>query len=144
MAWNNGFPMTYGYPQNNPQIYGQQNFQPQQPQMITPPTIRAEIIQIEDEAAAERYPLAAGVSQMFITRAEDKIIVKTMGQSGALPLKVYEERPPAPPAPVFDPGEYVRKDELEKLVSEAVVAQMRQKETTIAQPIKRTVKKEEA
>jgi hypothetical protein len=140
MAWNNGFPASYQQmmPQNYP--YGQQPFQqPQQP-MITPPTIRAEIVQIEDEAAVHRYPLAAGVSQMFITRAEDKIIIKTMGQTGAMPLRVYEERPPAPPAPVFDPGEYVRKDELKALVSEAIEAQMKQKETPAA---KRTARKDE-
>lgn len=133
MAYYNGFPATYQQmyptPYQQPQVpvyapqgaYQGQNLQPaqisganQQPaQMLTPPTIRAEIVQIEDEAAADKYPLGAGQSQMFITRAEDKIIVKTMGANGPMPLDVYEKRPPAPPEPVFDPGEYVRKDELE-------------------------------
>ena len=137
MAYYNGFPATYpgayqtAYPAPQIPVYGQQmpnpgfqsgtfqngNTQPmqqaqQQPTpMMTPPTIRAEIIQIEDEAAVDRFPLAAGASQMFITRAEDEIIIKTMGQDGALPLVIYDKRPPAPPAPVFDPGEFVRKDE---------------------------------
>ena len=87
---------------------------------MTPPTILAEIIQIEDEAAVDRFPLAAGASQMFITRAEDKIIIKTMGQDGALPLVIYEKRPPAPPAPKFDPAEYIRRDEADKLIMERV------------------------
>lgn len=126
MAWNNGFPATYGqtfpqgYPMTQPNPYAQQmaqtgfqqpTAQQQQAPMMTPPTIRAEIIQIEDEAAVDRFPLAAGASQMFMTRAEDKIIIKTMGQDGALPLVIYDKRPPAPPAPKFDPGEFVRKDE---------------------------------
>lgn len=133
--FNNGYPATYPqmYPQfqpiYQPQYQSQQMGQMQQAQMpganqqaqtMTPPTIRAEIIQIDDEAAVDRFPLAAGTSQMFITRAEDKIIIKTMGQSGPMPLDVYEKRPPAPPAPVFDPTEYVRKDEMETLIKEMI------------------------
>lgn len=153
MAWNNGFPATYNqmYPQYTGgaqmPVFGQQmpnngymggafqngSTQPvpgtqmsqanQTAPMMTPPTIRAEIIQIEDEAAVDRFPLAAGASQMFMTKAEDKIIIKTMGQDGALPLVIYDKRPPAPPAPKFDPSEYVRRDEVETLVSAALAAQ---------------------
>lgn len=111
MAFNNGFPVTY--PQYYPYQQPTQQAQTIQ-QNLTPPTIHADIIQIDDESAVERYPLAAGVSQMFITKAEDKIIIKTMGQSGALPLKVFDERPPEPPKPEFDPCLYVTRDELEK------------------------------
>lgn len=152
MAWNNGFPATYqqtfpqGYPMTQNAAYAQQMAQaayqqpsmtppmqqmPQQqaPQMMTPPTIRAEIIQIEDEAAVDRFPLAAGASQMFMTRAEDKIIIKTMGQDGALPLVIYDKRPPAPPAPKFDPREFVRKDEFnERLNAILDVLEANQKE----------------
>jgi hypothetical protein len=150
MAYYNGFPATYnqmypqGYPGAQMPMYGQQmpnngymggtfqngNTQPvpgaqmsganQAAPMMTPPTIRAEIIQLEDEAAVDRFPLAAGASQMFMTRAEDKIIIKTMGQDGALPLVIYDKRPPAPPAPKFDPAEYVRRDEADKLIMERV------------------------
>jgi len=150
MAYYNGFPATYnqmypqGYPGQQMPMYGQQmpnngymggafqngNTQTvpgtQMPQanqsapMMTLPTIRAEIIQIEDEAAVDRFPLAAGASQMFMTRAEDKIIIKTMGQDGALPLVIYDKRPPAPPEPKFDPAEYVRRDEADKLIMERV------------------------
>jgi hypothetical protein len=143
MAWNNGYPVTYAQAYQYPgtaqmPMYGQQMAQPgfQQPvpgtqmsqanqpsPVMTPPTIRAEIIQIEDEAAVNRFPVAGGASQMFMTRAEDKIIIKTMGQDGPLPLIVYEKRPPAPPAPKFDPSEYVRRDEVETLVSAALAAQ---------------------
>lgn len=143
MAWNNGYPVTYAQAFQYPGVaqmpmYGQQMAQPgfQQPvpgtqmsqanqpsPVMTPPTIRAEIIQIEDEAAVDRFPVAGGASQMFMTRAEDKIIIKTMGQDGPLPLVVYEKLPPAPPAPKFDPSEYVRRDEVETLVSAALAAQ---------------------
>lgn len=141
--FNNGYPATYPqvYPQFQP-VYQPQYQSPQmgqmqptqmsganqQAQMMTPPTIRAEIIQIDDEAAVDRFPLAAGASQMFITKAEDKIIIKSMGQSGPLPLDVFEKRPPAPPAPKFDPSEYVRKDEMEKLIKDMIANRQKKQE----------------
>ena len=149
MAWNNGFPVTYnqmypqGYPGQQMPMYGQQmpnngymggTFQngntqsvqqpQQQPaQMMTPPTIRAEIIQVDDdgwENYVDRFPVAGGASQMFMTRSEGKIIIKSAGQTGTLPLTIYDKRPPEPPAPAFDPAEYVRRDEADKLIMERV------------------------
>ena len=174
MAWNNGFPATYpqmyptyqgatqqpaygqqmpamGYPQGGqilqqPQAGAQMSQAPQQPQMLTPPTIRAEIIQLADETwenAVDRFPLAAGASQMFMTKSEDKVIIKSMGQDGPLPLIIYDKRPPEPPAPKFDPALFVRKDELETLVSAAMAAQMHEKDAGAAQVApKRAAKKE--
>lgn len=164
MAWNNGYPVTYGqmYPQGYPMAqqaaYGQQPMvgtqmslpaqqqmsptqmsgtnQAAQP-MMTPPTIRAEIIQLADdtwENTVDRFPLGQGASQMFITKSEDKVIIKTMGQDGPLPLIIYDKRPPEPPAPKFDPDQFVRKDELEKLIKETLTANV---------PPRRAAKKEE-
>lgn len=105
------------------------------PQMMTPPTIHAEIIQIDDESAVERWPVNAGASQMFITKAEDKIIIKTMGPNGPMPLDVFDKRPPAPPEPPFDPSAYVTWDKLDERVAAIVAA---------SQSAKRAAKKEEA
>lgn len=172
MAYYNGFPATYpgayqtAYPAPQMPVYGQQmanpgfqsgsfqngNTQPmqqvpqQQAPMMTPPTIRAEIIQIEDEAAVDRFPLAAGASQMFMTRSEDKIIIKTMGQDGSLPLVIYDKRPPAPPAPVFDPGEYVRKDEFNERLNailDAMEANQKEQPIQAAQNAPRRAAKKE-
>jgi len=97
MAWNqqNYFPATYQpiYPQ----------FQPQMPQqMMTPPTIRAEIVQVDNEDQAAAYPVAAGASQMMIARDDSAIFVKTANANGAT-LEVFIKRPPAPkePEPVY-------------------------------------------
>ena len=168
MAYYNGFPATYNqmYPQGFPgqqmPMYGQQmpnngymggtfqngNTQPvqqsqQQPApMMTPPTIRAEIIQVDDEGwedYVDRFPVNAGTSQMFMTRSETKVIIKTMGQTGPLPLTIFDKRPPAPPAPVFNPGEYVRIDELDERVA-AILAAKEQGQTQ--RPVKRTKKEE--
>lgn len=161
MAWNNGFPATYqqtfpqGYPMTQNAAYAQQMAQAgfQQPSaqqqpapMMTPPTIRAEIIQIDDdgwENYVDRFPVAGGASQMFMTRSEGKIIIKTMGQTGPLPLTVFDKRPPAPPAPTFDPEQYVRKDELEILVRSTLAAQQSEQTTRTAPVAARRASKKE-
>ena len=38
--------------------------------------------------------------------------------------KVYEERPPAPPKPAFNPAEYLRKDEFDDRVNAIVTSQV--------------------
>lgn len=123
--YNNGFPATYQPQMPFPQypMYQQPTQQQPMPQM-TPPTIRAEIVQVDDEAAARAYPVGAGASQMMIAKDESAIFIKSATQNGQT-LDVFLKRPPEPPAPVFDPSEYVRRDELEKLVRAALAAQKR-------------------
>lgn len=158
MAWNNGFPATYGqtfpqgYPMNQPNPYAQQMAQTgfqqptaqQQPaQMMTPPTIRAEIVQVDDEKAASNFPVGAGASQMMIARDESAIFIKSAMANGQTTLDVFEKRPPAPPAPTFDPDQYVRKDELEMLVSAALAAQQSEQATRTASVAARRASKKE-
>jgi len=126
-------PAYYRHNQQFQQPYPTQGQTVQQPsQPLTPPTIHAEIVQVDGEADVERWPVNAGASQMFITRDETQIIVKTMGANGPLPLDVYVKRPPAPVAPPFNPAEYVRRDELPELIA------------AVAATPKRTPKKEVA
>lgn len=109
-------------------VFGQaqpaaQNAQPQSaPQRppLTPPTIRAEIVQVENLGAIDRYPMGAGTSQMFMTRDEKNIVVRSMYANGQHTDDIYDRRPPEPPAPTINPAEYVRKDELSALISEAM------------------------
>ena len=150
MAWNNGFPATYTpiyqpygqqtqfYPQMPQQNMSPTSMSGTNPQMLTPPTIRAEIVQVEDEKAASEFPVGAGASQMMIAKDDSAIFIKSALQNGQTTLDVFEKRPPAPPAPAFDPGEYVRKDELETLVSAALAAQ-----TAAHAAPRRVAKKEE-
>ena len=175
MAYYNGFPATYpgayqtAYPAPQMPVYGQQMPNPgfqnasypnasaqpvQQPQqqpaqMMTPPTIRAEIIQIDDdgwEDYVDHFPVAGGASQMFMTRSEGKIIIKSTGQTGPLPLIIYDKRPPAPPAPVFDPGEFVRKDEFNERLNailDALEANQKEEPAQTAQNAPRRAAKKE-
>lgn len=169
MAWNNGFPATYqqtfpqGYPMTQNAAYAQQVAQAafQQPNMtqqmpgtqmspanqpapmMTPPTIRAEIVQVEDEKAASNFPVGAGASQMMIARDESAIFIKSAMANGQTTLDVFEKRPPAPPAPAFDPEQYVRKDELEMLVSAALASQQSEQAARTAPVAARRASKKE-
>lgn len=113
--------------------YGQKAQQETQ-QGLTPPTIRAEIVQVESMEAIDRFPMSAGTSQMFMTKDERNIVIRSMYANGQHSDKIFDERPPAPPAPTLNPSDYVRKDELQALIAEAMQNNTR----------KTTVKKEEA
>lgn len=94
--------------QNMPQA--QQNGQGQS---MTPPTIRADIIQIGVPEEVDRYQQQSGTSQMFITRDESCIIIREQGQSG-YSLTHYDRRQPEPVARAMDPSMYVTWDKLEE------------------------------
>ena len=100
----------------------QQTQQPAQQQRLTPPTIHADIIQIGTLDEINQYPIAPGASQMFITKDEQTIAVRSMYANNQHSDDIYDKRPPAPPAPTLNPADYVRKDELESLISEALQA----------------------
>ena len=112
MIFNNGFPVTYQPINYNLQPY--QQIQTQQQQQMTPPTIRAEIIQVENEEAANAYPVGAGSSQMMIAKDDSAIFVKSALPNGQSNLDVFVKRPKTPSKPSFDPDIYVTRDELEK------------------------------
>lgn len=116
MIFNNGYPASYqpfgyGYQQYQQPM---QNQQPQQQQMMTPPTIRAEIVQVDSEESASNYPVGPGSSQMMIAKDDSAIFVKTAMANGQSSLDVFVKRPRTPPKPAFDPDRYVTREELEK------------------------------
>lgn len=98
--------------------YFPQSYQPMY-QMMTPPTIRAEIVQVENEEAAANYPVNNGASQMMIARDDSAIFVKSVSQNGTR-LDVFVKRPPAPQKPPFDPSAYVRRDEIAGIINDAL------------------------
>lgn len=128
MAMYNPFPVGYQPYQmpyyNQPQQMSPQPQQAQQP-MMTPPTIRAEIVQVDDEQAAANYPVAVGTPQMMITKDDKYIFVKTAYANGQYQLDAFEKRPPRPKEPPVDMSAYVTRDELEKRLSGITEAQRR-------------------
>ena len=86
------------------------------------PTISMQMKQVDSLDAINRLPLAAGTTGAYMTKDEKNIVFRTMYANGEHSDRIYDERPPAPPAPKFDPAEYVRKDEMEQLVKDALAA----------------------
>lgn len=127
MAYNNNFPVGYQpaqiyYPQQfQPQMPMQgQNPQPQAPQQpLTPPTIHADIIQVDNEQVAESHPLSAGSSQMMIAKDDSAIFIKTMYPNGQYKLDVYTRRPESSRSSgPKDSDLYVTREEFEKRIKE--------------------------
>lgn len=106
---------AFGQPQTQPQQGGQQLRQ-----TMTPPTIRAEIVQVDKIDAIDSFPMGAGTTQMFMTRDDKNIIIRSMFANGQHSDDIYDRRPPAPPAPAINPNDYVRRDELGSLLAEAI------------------------
>lgn len=115
--YNPGFPVGY-QPYPMPYFNQPQPTQPQQAQQpMTPPTIRAEIVQVDDEQSAMNYPVAVGTPQMMITKDDKCICVKTAYANGQYQLDVYEKRPPKPREAPLDMSAYITRDEFEKRLS---------------------------
>ena len=109
-------------------VHAQQS-QPVNPaQQSMTPVIRTEMQQIKSIADIESVPIGAGETRMFMTQDEKNIVIRSMYANGQHSDRIYDERPPEPPAPKFDPAEYVRKDELEKLISDAFAAHKKKAE----------------
>lgn len=88
------------------------------------PTIRTEIKQVDSIDAISRTPPAPGTTGAYMTKDEQTIIFRTMYANGEYKDRIYDQRPPAPPAPKFDPALYVRKDEIPSLVDAALAVRI--------------------
>lgn len=126
MAYNNGFPMSYqqfyqpqyqspyvGFQSGNSQSQMQQ--QAQAPQMMTPPTIHAEIVQIADRNEAVNFPVGAGQAQMMITRDDSTIFVKSAFANGQSSLAEYVKKEPEPQKTQAD---FITREEFERRLAE--------------------------
>lgn len=111
MAYNPAmyFPQTYA-----PQYQIQQPVQ--QPRVI-------EVVPVDTVEEGAKIQVQVGGSVLAYARDDSFILVKSVGMNGENAINIYDKRPPAPPAPQFDPSVYVRKDEIESLVAAAVAAQ---------------------
>ena len=106
----------------NQQAPGTQMSSANQPDMT--PTIRTEIKQVDSIDAISRTPPAPGTTGAYMTKDETAIIFRSMYANGEYKDRIYDMRPPEPPAPKFDPSVYVRKDEIASLVDEALAVRI--------------------
>lgn len=93
-----------------------------QPAQDMTPTIRTDIKQVDSIEAISKVPPAPGTTGAYMTKDESMIVFRSMYANGEYSDRIYDERPPAPPAPKFDPAEYVRRDEIQALVKDALTA----------------------
>ena len=130
MAYNNFFPSNYPqyYPYQQPQYQQPQ----QQTQMMTPPTIRAEIVQIGSKAEAINFPVGAGQTQMMITKDDSAIYIKTAFANGQATLDEYVKKAPEPDKPMAD---YITREEFEQRLSELVATKKKKSEVSNEQPV---------
>ena len=128
MAQFNPFPVGY-------QPYNMYQYQPQQVQQPAAQTKYVEAIPVDTIEEADNCPMAAGTSAVFFAKDDSFVAVKTLNINGNKTFDVFDKRPPAPRAPLFNPEDYVRKDEIDGLIAAAVAA---------TQPSKQTGKKSEA
>lgn len=109
-------------------VPGHQNMQPaqmsgaNQPAQDLTPTIRTEIKQVDSIEAISKCPPAPGTTGAYMTKDDKIIVFRSMYANGEYTDKIYDERPPAPPAPTFNPAEYVRRDEAEKFIKDTIAA----------------------
>ena len=111
---NNPYQQYNAYQQPQAQIQ-----QPQQTaQQLTPPTIHADIVQIDDVSAADKFPVGAGQSQMLMTRDDSAIIIKSVLANGQYTLTVYERQTKKPQKPEINLSDYITREEFERRITE--------------------------
>lgn len=108
------YPATYQNPymyyQPTTQAVMQQQVQ-QQPQQNMMPVIQTSIIQVNDVDDVDKYQIANGQSQMFISKDDSRIYIKSATANGTA-VEVYAKQPaPKPP-------EYVTVDQLKAMFKE--------------------------
>ena len=123
-----GYPYGY-YPQQYvPGMNGYQMPGVQQPvppgtvqpnPQMTKPTVHADIVQIENEAAGENEPVDAGTSQMMITKDETVIGIKSVLANGEITMDIFRKQPKAekPAEP-----EYITREEFEQRIAAMIRA----------------------
>lgn len=118
MAYNNGFPMSYQqyYPQQQVGFQQPMNIPQQaQQQMMTPPTIHAEIVQVSNKSEAMNFPVGAGQAQMMMAKDDSAIFIKTAFANGQSNIVEYIRKAPDPETP---PADYVTREEFERRLAE--------------------------
>lgn len=120
MTYNNGFPMSYQqyYPQQQVGFQQPMNIPQQaQQQMMTPPTIHAEIVQVSNKSEAMNFPVGAGQAQMMMAKDDSAIFIKTAFANGHSNIVEYVRKAPDPETPSAD---YVTREEFERRLAELV------------------------
>lgn len=99
----------------NPQMY--MPYQMPQYPAYQPQGRMAEIIPMDSVEAGEAFSTPIGTTTVMIGKDDSFMAIKVNGVNGQSSYTVFDRRPPAPPAPVFDPALYVTREEMEQRLS---------------------------
>ena len=86
-----------------------------QQQMMTPPTIHAEIVQVNNKSEAMNFPVGAGQAQMMMAKDDSAIFIKTAFANGQSNIVEYIRKAPDPETP---PADYITREEFERRLAE--------------------------
>lgn len=125
MAYNNYmdyrpyFPQSYQpysqYQQPNMQVNGNPINNVQSQQMMTPPTIHAEIVQVSGREEALNFSVGIGQTQMMMAKDESSIFIKTTLANGQSTVIEYARKPEeSGPAQ----ADYITREEFERRITE--------------------------
>jgi len=86
-------------------------------QMPQQQTRTVEVVPVGNEQTVVDFPVAIGVTQMFVANDDSFVAFKSNGVNGQSSLTFYDKRPPAPvaAAPV-----YMTKEDVEAMISAAI------------------------
>ena len=91
----------------------------------TPLAPQGNPIWVQGEEGAKAYMVAPGSSVMLMDSENTVFYLKSSDQSGMpLPLRIFDytertlNQPKQPPAPQFDPSQFITRDELENILAE--------------------------
>ena len=122
MDYRSYYPMSYQpYPQfqqpNSPnmQIAGNPMNNSQSQQMMTPPTIHAEIVQVNGKEEAINFPVGTGQTQMMMAKDESSIFIKKTFANGQSTIFEYTKKPEENNSSKVD---YITREEFERRISE--------------------------
>ena len=88
-----------------------------QPYQYQQQTRMVEAVPVDTVEEAAKIQVQIGGTVLAIARDDSFIAVKSVGVNGQDSFNVFDKRPPAPPAPSFDPSMYVTKEELERRIA---------------------------
>lgn len=97
------------FTQNNYPMY-------QQPYQPVVQTRMIEVVPVESVEQALAWPVAVGATVEFMAKNDTFVAMKSVGMNGQSEFVVFDRRPPEQKPEPFDPSQFVRKDELEKLI----------------------------
>lgn len=72
-----------------------------------------EVVPIDTIEEGAKIQVQMGGTVLGFARDDSFVTLKAVGLNGQDQFIVYDRRPPAPPAPVFDPSVYVTREEME-------------------------------